>query len=303
MSSFKIAVAGGTGAAGIPIINELLRAKHQVTALSRIGSSNRSTLPEHPNLRVVEVDYDSVASLTSALQGHQVVVASFPTAAAVGSQYPLIDASVAAGVTRYFPSEYGNNTANPKCMELPVFASKTQAVEYLKAKSAANPHFSYTALCTGLFLDWGLDVGFIVNPKTHSATIYDGGDLPFSTTMLATVGNAIVSIIAHLGETENRHVYIHDMVLTQNKLIAIVKKLDGKDWNLTHVESATAKSEGLIELKKEKPYIMKGLFPLIHISSLAEGYGGDFSAHLDNELLGIEGMGYKELEEVVARYL
>jgi hypothetical protein len=303
MPSFKIAVAGATGAAGVAIINELLRAKHYVTALSRIGSMSSSKLPKHPNLSVVEVDYDSFHSLTSALQGHKVVVASLPVATPVGSQNMLIDASVAAGVTRYFPSEFGTDTENPKCIELPVFANKIQALDYLKSKASSNPHFSYTALCAGLFLDWGLEVGFIVNVKTHSATIYDWGDHPFSATTLGTVGKAISSVIAHLEETENRHVYIQDVALTQNELVAIAKKLDGKDWHRTHTQSTTTKSEAISELKKENSDITRGLFPLLQISAFGEGYGGDFSAHLDNKLLGIDGMDYEELEDLVARYL
>lgn len=244
-----------------------------------------------------------MSSLTKALDRHSVVIAALPVSTPVGSQNVLIDASVAAGVTRYFPSEFGTDTENPSCIELPVFENKIQCLEYLRTKVAVNPQFSYTAVCAGLFLDWGLEAGFIVNPKTHTATIYDGGDRPSSTTTLVTVGKAIVSIIAHLEETKNRHVYIQDLVLSQNELITVVKKLDGKEWELTHTTSAAARSEGLIELKKERPDIKKGLFPLLQISAVGEGYGGDFSTHLDNELLGIKNMTYKELEDLVSQYL
>ena len=43
--------------------------------------------------------------------------------------------------------------------------------------------------------------------------------------------------------------------------------------------------------------------PLLHISVLGKGYGGDFSGHLDNELLGIQEMSDEELEDVIARFL
>ncbi|KAH8805138.1 hypothetical protein F5884DRAFT_441344 [Xylogone sp. PMI_703] len=303
MSPIKVAVVGATGNAGIPIVNELLAAGHLVTALSRPGSTSSSKLPKHPNLSVTEVDYNSLTSITSALEGYKVVIACVPVAAAVGSQDVLIDACIAAGVTRFFPAEFGTDTENPKCRKLPIFDNKIQTLEYLKAKVATNPSFSYTALCPGAFLDWGFEVGFLVSPKTHSATIYDGGDLPFSTTTTATIGKAVVSIINHLEETKNRHVYIHDAVVTQNKLIAMAKKLDGKEWNLTHITCAEAEARAYEELKKDKPDITKGLFPLLHLSVLAEGYGGDFSEHLDNELLGIKGMSDEEIEDLLAKYL
>ncbi|KAJ5983538.1 hypothetical protein N7481_005637 [Penicillium waksmanii] len=303
MTSMKVAIAGATGAAGIPMIQELLAAGHLVTALTRVGSSGASKLPSHPNLSIVAVDYESISSLTNALEGHQAVVACFGVATPIGSQDVLIDASVVAGVSRFFPAEFGTDTDNSRCANLPVFANKVHALEYLKKKVQANPGFSYTALCPGAFLDWGLKHAFFVDPKTHSATIYDGGNLPFSTTTLTTISKAVVSILAHLEETQNRHLYIHDAVVTQNQLIAIAKKIDGKDWDLAHTTTSSAEASAYEELEKEKPDPMKFLFPLLQVSVLAEGYGGDFSAHLDNKLLGIEGMDDAELASLMARYL
>ena len=299
----KVAVAGATGAAGIPVIQELLAAGHLVTALTRVGGSGASKLPSHPNLSIVEVDYESISSLTNALEGHKAVVACFGVATPIGSQNIRIDASAAAGVTRFFPAEFGTDTDNSKCAKLPVFANKIHALDYLKKKAATNPGISYTALCPGAFLDWGLEHAVLVDPKTHSATVYDGGNRPFSTTMLVTISKAVVGILAHLEETKNRHVYIHDAVVTQNQLIAIAKKLDGKDWDLTHTTSSSAEASAYTELKKENPDPTKVLFPLLQVSVLAEGYGGDFSAHLDNRLLGIKGMDDNELANLLARYL
>lgn len=301
--SVKVAVAGATGSAGIPIITELLKAGHLVTALSRIGSNGSSKLPKHLNLNVVEVDYDSVPSLTAALQSHAVVIATLPVATPIGSQDTLIDAAIAAGVSRFFPAEFGTDTNNDNCMKLPVFDNKMHALEYLRAKVAKHPNFSYTAICTGSFLDWGLEAGFLVHPNTHSATIYDDGNLPFSTTTLETISKVVVSMMNHLDETKNRHVYIHDAVVTQNKLIDLAKKIDGRDWRLTYVDSAVVLAEAHLEFKKAEPDVAKGLVPLLHISVLGKGYGGDLSGHLDNELLGIKVMSDEELGNVIAKYL
>lgn len=301
--SVKVAVAGATGSAGFPIIHELLKAGHHVTALSRSISSGSSKLPKHPNLDIVEVDYDSVPSLTAALQNHDVVIATLPVDTPIGSQDTLIDAAVAAGVSRFFPAEFGTDTDNDKCMKLPVFENKMHALEYLRAKVAKHPNFSYTAICTGAFFDWGLEAGFLAHPKTHTATIYDDGNLPWSTTTLATISKAVVSLMSHLEETKNRHVYIHDAVVTQNKIIEIAKRIDGKDWELTYVDSASVLEEAHIEYRRADSDYKKGLMPLLHISVLGKGYGGDFSGRLDNELLGIELMSDEELGEVIAKYL
>ncbi|CEL01001.1 hypothetical protein ASPCAL00593 [Aspergillus calidoustus] len=282
MTSMKVAVAGATGAAGIPVIEELLAAGHRVTALTRVGSSGASKLPSHPNLSVAAVDYDSTSSLTNALEGHQAVVACFGVATPVGSQDILIDASVAAGVSRFFPAEFGTDTANSRCAKLPVFAKKIHALDYLKKKVAADS----------------------ATPHSVPARSWIGAwNTPSCTTTLATIGKAVVRILAHLEETKNRHVYIHDAVTTQNQPIAIAKKIDGKDWDLTRTTSAFAEASAYAELKKETPDPMKFLFLLLQVSVLSEGYGGDFSAHLDNKLLGIKGMDENELATVMAKYL
>ncbi|BCS30672.1 aromatic alcohol reductase [Aspergillus puulaauensis] len=303
MSSVKVAVAGGSGAVGIPVIKELLAAGFLVTVLRRIGSDSSSNLPESSGLSIREVDYESIASLTGALQGHTVVVACFGVSAPIGSQDVLIDASIAAGVTRFFPAEFGTDTQNEKCIRLPVFANKIHTLNYLKEKAATNPSFTYTAVCPGFFIDWGLEGGFLVNPKAHSATVYDDGERLFSVTTLKTTAKAVVGIINRLEETKNRHVYIQDALVSQIKLIAIAKKLDGRDWDITPIKSSSAEFDAYAELKKENPDAQKSLFPLLNLSILGEGYGGDFSAHLDNKLLGIEGFSDNELEHLVRKYL
>jgi hypothetical protein len=242
-------------------------------------------------------------TLSEVLYGHKIVIASFPISTPVRSQDALIDASVAAGVSRFFPSKFGTDTENQRSGELSVFANKVQALDYVRAKVATNPDFRYIALCPGVFLDWGLEVGFMVDVKSHRATLYDGGDNAFSTTRLETVSKAVVSILSHLEKTKNRHVYIQDTLVTQNKLIAIAKKLDGKDWEVSHISSAAAKAAADLEIKKEKPDVRKGLFPVLHLSVLGPSYGGDFSSHLDNELLGVNGLSDGELEDLVSKYL
>ncbi|KAJ5098627.1 hypothetical protein N7532_005628 [Penicillium argentinense] len=271
MSSMKVAVAGASGAAGIPIIQELLAAGHFVIALTRVGSPG-SRLPKHPHLGIAEVDYDSISSLTETLKGHTAVVAC-----GLLFQDNLIDASIAAGVTRFFPAKFGTDTDNPKAAQLPVFANKIHAFDYLKDKVAANPEFSYTAFCPGMFLDWGLEHGFLVDRK-HTATVYDGGGLPFSTTTLPTISNAVVSIRSQLEETKNRHVYIHDALVTQNQLIAIAKKIDGKEWDLTHTTTASTETSAYEELQKGQQDIAKKIFPRCTSSSWLRDTAETFQA-------------------------
>lgn len=71
------------------------------------------------------------------------------------NQQKLIDAALAAGVKRFIPSEFGNNTADERVRALaPLLDGKKAIVDYLKEK---QDRLSWTALITGPFFDWVSD--------------------------------------------------------------------------------------------------------------------------------------------------
>ncbi|EGR48435.1 uncharacterized protein TRIREDRAFT_62359 [Trichoderma reesei QM6a] len=298
--ALRVAVAGATGDLGVPIVKALLAAGYHVTALTREGSNNTSKLPKSPNLSIAQVDYSSVQSLEKALQGHAVVISTL-TSTFVGDQNPLIDAAIAAGVARFIPSEFGSDVLNEKRNQLPVFEGKVNTLEYLKAAATKNPAFTYTAVCTGAFLDWGLH-GFIVNVPERTAIIYNGGDVPFSATNLGTIGKAVVGIIEHLPETANRPVYIHDAVVTQNQLIRYAKEKDGREWEITHKSTEEMRLSALDQVAKGNTD-WSVLQAFVFSSFLGEGYGVDFSDCLDNELLGVKGLTEEEVRKLVESLL
>ncbi|KAL6245685.1 hypothetical protein RBB50_007684 [Rhinocladiella similis] len=301
--SIKVAVAGGTGNLGPHVVNALLAANYSLTVLTRKGSSSTSKLPKSPQLKVAEVDYSSVASLTEALKGQDVVVSTLATEV-VGSQYPLIDAAIAAGVKRFIPSEFGSDTTNPKSSKLPVYKYKAETQQYLKAKAAENPGFTYTLVINGAFFSWGIQVGFIVNLQNHSATVWNGGDVPFAATNLETIGKAIVGVIEHLPETANRAVYVQEALVTQNQLIKYAKEKDGVEWQITPKETAKAYEEALAELAKgPDANIGAAMIGTLMSALFDSSYGPDFSAHLDNELLGIKALTDAEVKQLVQNLL
>lgn len=298
--ALRVAVAGATGGLGIPIVKALLAAGYHVTALTRQGSNNTSKLPKCSNLSIAQVDYSSVQSLENALKGHMAVISTL-TSTSVGDQHPLIDGAIAAGVARFIPSEFGSDVLNEQRNQLPVFEGKVRTHEYLKAAAAKYPGFTYTVICTGAFLDWGLH-GFVVNVPERTAIIYNGGDVPFSATNLDTIGRAVVGVIEHLPETANRPVYIHDAVVTQHQLIRYAQEKDGREWKVTHKSTEEMRLSSLEQLARGNTDWSIPQ-PLVFSSFLGEGYGIDFSDHLDNELLGIKGLTEVEVGELVQSLL
>jgi hypothetical protein len=147
-------------------------------------------------------------------------------------------------------------------------------------------------------------VGFIINPALHAAALYNGGDVPFSTTTLADVAKAIVGVIKNQDHTANRILYVHSAVTTQNKLIQYAKDKDGKEWHTNSKDTEEIRQEGLAELANGiQGNIQAAMDGFCVCGSWNTGYGCDFSSHLNNDLLGVKTMNETELRALVGSFL
>lgn len=241
-----------------------------------------------PSVKVVEVDYTSVSSLTNALKDQDALVSTVGTSGLQG-QALLVDAAVAAGVSRFLPSEFGSDLSNEKVAALPSFAYKVTTNKHVEEAARQHPSFSYTYVRNGGFLDWGLEKGFLLDWASGKPRIYDSGDQLFSTTTLATVGKAVVGVLLHPEETKNRAVRIHDMNLSQNRILAIARKLAPNKTLEPYYES-TAEIFKKAEAKiAQGDYSLPVIYEFIICSLWGEGYGAQHPSEDDNELLGIAG--------------
>ena len=217
--------------------------------------------------------------------------------AALATQVLLIEAAAKAGVKRFIPSEFGSDTLNEKNRGLPVFADKVKVQDTLK-KNATSNGMTYSLICNGPFLDWGITVGFIMNLKPKNITLFDGGNRLFSTTSLPTIAKAVTGVLTHLEETKNRAVYVQDTATTLKKLAAMGEKATGGNWEQSVVAVDEMLEQAWAELKKDKPNPEVFVFNFLKASIWGEGHGGHFEK-LDNELLGLKQMSDAELQKLV----
>lgn len=244
------------------------------------------------------VDYTSHRSLVEALSDVDVVVCTLGSQDLFKTQKSLIDASIEAGVKRFLPSEYGNG-ANDKVRRFPLlWADKDKTQSYLEHQAAAHfPDFTYSIINTGSFFDWQLELGFIVNLKEHTATVYDGGDVLNSVTTLGTIAKAVISVILHTEETKNRHVFVHDAAVTQNQLIRIAKKIDGKEWRTTPMSTDDVEKSAYKAVDQGDD--MTAMLGFIARSCWGPGFGQDFTKKLDNAMLGLPVMRDDDVEDLM----
>lgn len=293
----KVAITGAAGDLGSVVFDKLVGSgKFDVRVLRRFGS--KSTFPEGTD--VVDVDFDSLDSLKSALVGQDAVVSTVGYAG-IQSQLTLIDAAAAAGVKRIIPSDFGANLDNPKTRQLPIFGDKVKAHEHVRDKSNTTD-LTYTIVYNNAFLDWGLERDFLLRISDAKPVILDGGDLPFSATTLGSVADAVVGILTHPEETKNRSVRIHDIVISQNQLLALAKKVaPNKSWEVVPAKLDDLIAEADARLARGN-FDMETFAPYLSRATLDPGYGGKFDT-TDNELLGVKGVSEDEVTQILKKIL
>lgn len=293
MSPIKnVAIIGGSGNVGRPILEELVAAGFNVTALTRATST--STFPE--GVTVKKVDFGSTESLKEAFAGQDAVVSAIATAA-VGSQQLIIDAAIAAGVKRYIPSEFGINTRlTPGTTIGKILAGKVAVVDYLKTKE--SPNFSWTGLSTGMFFDWGLKniVGIDFDKKT--VRVVDSGNEKFQASNVHFVGKAVASVLKHPEQTANKYLSVASFNVSLNEIIKTIEELKGTSYTPTKVASADLQKLGEDKLAKGD---YSAFVPLVTAWNYADGAKKGLTPETSaNELLGLK---EEDLKETVKQWL
>ncbi|RYP11689.1 hypothetical protein DL767_011010 [Monosporascus sp. MG133] len=295
MTIKNVVVAGGSGNLGKAVIKELLKAGYKVTVFAREDST--STFP--PEVPVRKVDYGSVESLKPALEGQDAVVSTLATVA-VGSQNPLIDAAVEAGVKRFIPSEFGINTRILEGTAIgQLLQGKIKTVDYLEEKSRANPASSDSAYVRIVNRFKGLEYGSIgFNKSTKTATIYDSGNEVVQASNLGFIGRAIAAILANEDKTANKYLSIGSPNFSQNEVLEIVERETGEKWE---VQKASTADDGKVGLEKLSEGDYSAFRNLLRERIFKDG--ADLSAKGDNSANGLLGLQEESLEATIKAWL
>ncbi|KAF2626370.1 hypothetical protein BU25DRAFT_432172 [Macroventuria anomochaeta] len=177
-----------------------------VQVLRRAGSTSK--LPT--SVTVIDIDYPSQDTLRPAFEGQDAVLSLVPTLT-TESQITFIDAAASAVIRRLFPQN-------------------TVKVQEHMLKTARATRLNYTIIYNGAWLDAGA-FSFFVNFSDTTTNIHDGGNVPISISTLDTIADALVGVVDHPEETENRSAYVHDMVTMQDHLLSVAKRVNPmKEW-------------------------------------------------------------------------
>lgn len=306
MEPLKNIVCWGVGGGNIGA--ELLKTissdpAFNVTVLARHGS-----MSEYPdNVRVVRVDDTSHTNLVSALQGQDAVISAVgSTPAALNGQIALAKAAVEAGIKLFIPTGYGFDNGDPELDTLsPIFKMKHDVARELQALSEKSPGFSWTAVATGSWLDWGLGTAFLgIDARKHTVEYWDEGANAFTCTTMAYVAEGVVQILKDPRLFRNRHVFLHAFAASQWDIVAELERQQGVKYEATSVDMGGRLDGALEELKKGEGANPMAQFVGIQAVATLPGFHGDFVRAGMQPILADHGeMPRVTLEDVVREYL
>lgn len=150
--------------------------------------------------------------LADDLSGFDTVL-SFLGTNALAFQPGIIDAAIAAGVTSFYPSEYGADLSQAPFATNRFFRDKTITRDYLEARTKGLPKFHYTYIVTGVFAEFLPSSFFGIDPQKHEFTFY--GDPEGKVALTSTAE------YAHLAHSKSLRIPFHQV--TDNPLNSIAK--------------------------------------------------------------------------------
>lgn len=259
-------------------------------------SRTKKDFPPRVNLKVV--DFSSVPALTDALAGQDAVVdATFTTD---DTSKRLIDASIAAGVSRFIPSDFGFDPANSLVYELPVFARKKAALQHVKAAAAASADFSWTVIACGVFLDWNLSTKYMnIDLVDKKIALFGEGTNVVPWTTLRDVGRATAAALL-APETRNRVVYVHSILKSQRQVAELAKEALGPEsWEETMVDIKRQFDDAMTEFKSGHAS-PQGFGTMIQYASSTPDMMTKWPRD-DNVLVGLKTMSDAEVRDLIVQ--
>nr|OQO25329.1 hypothetical protein B0A51_06691 [Rachicladosporium sp. CCFEE 5018] len=238
--------------------------------------SRRSDASYPPNTSVVSIPSGdaSHADYVFAFRGQDVVISAIG-AAGKPKEEIMIDAAIEAGVKRFFPSESGLDNTNAAARKLcPIFDMKGGMIDYLRSKESSG--LTWTAVPTGMWLDWALDpsIAFIgINIAQHTVDYWAQGSHKLSFSTLPTSAQGYRHILKHPAESENKIAPIRNFEVAQAEIVAVLEKIQGVKYSVTYIDH-----EQLISGARAKWDAVKDILAalkLVCAGFLLPGYGSN----------------------------
>ena len=156
----------------------------------------------------------------------------------------------------------------------------------------------------GMFLDYAFNNGLLVNMKDNGrpTSVFGSGLTRFSVTTIDSIGRAVTGALQAPREgVQNRTLYVHDAVISQNQMLDYARELaPDRDFTTITIDCEKLAEQGYERLRngENTPEVLRMFFPLVTF-----GWGLAAFEHPENELLGLEEWDEGRLKAFVKHYL
>lgn len=283
------------GKLGSYVIRHLQALSYAVTVYTTDTITAAET---YPGIQTILADYSNLPEQIPLFRGFDALVILFSRAQDL-IQTTFVDAAIEAGIPHIIPSMFILDTRNPLVQENPIYTPKIEVENHLHLR-AAEGLVSFTTIQTGVFLEWGMQIGVPINlTGTTPTLLFDGGDTQFSTSSLDDIGRAVATALnlRHDDRVRNQTLRMHSTITTQNELLQLARELKPElEWNIIHVdtESAYISSFEAWERGERDPAALRGLMP-----RMTYGLGLCLFEQNDNDLLGVQVWDRERLKRAV----
>jgi nucleoside-diphosphate-sugar epimerase len=296
-----------TGKIGSHFLKHILASgTHNITVLTRPGSN--LTLPD--GVAVVEVDYTSESSITSALRNQDFLTISLSVATPPGTHARIVSAAAAAGVPYVMPNYYGfglGARAGTLATD-PLLSIFSAAIDDVRNTDGV----SFVALCCGFWYEFSLAMGeewYGFDIGKRRVTFYGDGTDRVSTTTWEQCGRALAALLRlpvsreagpAVEDWRDQGLHISSFLISQRDMLDSLNRVLGTtddDWDISYQDVKERHQIGLDELQKGN---RRGFAKAMYASVFVPGAGGDYETgyEMDNVKLGLP---REDLDEATRR--
>ncbi|GAB3557955.1 NmrA family NAD(P)-binding protein [Spirosoma fluminis] len=226
-----ILIAGGTGNLGGRIIRELLTRGAEVRALVRSSSDDEKVKNlEQQGVQVIQADMSDVAQLTKACEGVSCVVSSLQGLrdVLIDAQSRLLNAAIAAGVSRFIPSDFASDFTKIPDGENRNFDLRREFMRHIDTKPIAA-----TSILNGAFADMLLYGMPLLDMKKQQVTYWETPDWRIDFTTMDNT--AAYTAAAALDSSTPRILRIASFQISPNELAAVAGSVTKQPFNVVRL--------------------------------------------------------------------
>jgi hypothetical protein len=264
--------------------------KHNITALTRVGSTSKISA----GVKLAEIDYDNDESIVSALRDQQFLVISLGVRVPEEVHGRVVRAAAKAGVSYIMPNIHGFDPKGEGVTN-PIFGVGAMRRIY----DVEETGVPWIVVTTGFWFEWSLALGdnwYGIDINNKKAWFCDEGHNTMSTSTWSRCGEAFAALLSlpesgaspSLADYKNFPLYVDSFAITQRKLLDSVQRATGTtdgDWDITCEPAEKRYNDGLAEMKTNP---QRGFPKALYAQGWSKGGGRDFTAKLDNEKLGLK---------------